>query len=162
MNSYQTTEDLQKIQAAAFYLKTRINQLKNSLILYDPDQIVNVPFNDFRKDVKKSLQFFPEVNKWMNSFHTDFIEYTRDQVYAELDRELARIDAELSDLTDVPPIKKRVRHYRTKQGYEAAQAEISALAAKVLAPMTPREQWRLVQGVMRKRRAKERALSSAS
>ena len=157
MNSYQPTEDLQKIQAAAFYLKARINELKNSLILYDPDQIVNVPFNEFRKDVKKSLQFFPEVNKWMNSFHTDFIQYTRDQVYNELNRELERIGSELSSLTDVPPKPKRTRHYKSKQAYEQAQAEISALAAKVLAPMTSREKWRFVQSRMRIKIAREKA-----
>ena len=157
MNSYQPTEDLQKIQAAASYLKARIDKLKNTLVLYDPGQIVNVPFDEFRKDVKKSLQFFPEVNKWMNSFHTDFIQYTRDQVYNELNRELERIGSELSSLTDVPPKPKRVRHYKSKQAYEQAQAEISAYAAEVLRPMTAREQWRVVQGRMRVKVARERA-----
>lgn len=160
MNSYQPTEDLQKIQAAAFYLKARINELKTNLILYDPDQIVNVPFNEFRKDVKKSLQFFPEVNKWMNSFHTDFIQYTRDQVYNELNRELERIGSELSSLTDVPPKTKRIRHYKSKQHYEAARAEISAYAAQELRPLKGRELYRFVAARMRVKVAAERKLQS--
>lgn len=163
MDSYQTEEDYARILKAIDVIRAKIEECENKLVLYDPEQNANTPLDVFRRDVKASLQFLPEVNRRMNSLHTDFVTYTRDQVYAILNDTIERIDQVMANLTTTPlPKPKRIRHYRTKQAYEKSQAELSAYAAQILHPMTPREQWRLVQGVMRKRRAKERALSSAS
>ena len=158
MNSYQPTEDLQKIQAAAAYISRRIAELEEQLIMYEPTQIANTRLDAFREDVKTKLQFLPVVRGCMNSLHTDFISYTRDDVLAimrDMKKELVEV---LSTLTDVPPPKpKRIRHYQSKQAYEQAQAEISAYAAKMLAPMTDREKWRCFQARMRAKVAKEKA-----
>ena len=162
MNSYQPTEDLQKIQAAAAYISYRINELEDQLIMYDPTQNANARLDAFREDVKTKLQFLPVVRGCMNSLHTDFISYTRDDVLAimrDMKKELVEV---LSNLTDVPPPKpKRIRHYKSKQHYEIAKAEISAYAAQVLRPMTPREKWSLIQGRMKKKARKERTVAVA-
>lgn len=154
MNSYQTTEDCQTIRNAGVYLKRRINDTLTALILYEPGQCVNGPLDAMRRDIKRTCGFLPEAVKLMNSFHTDFKRYERDQVYHMLQQELQRLDDTLADLTDVPPPKPK-RKYRRRKSYKMSN-EISQLIEKYSQPV-PFE--RRVQQTLARMRRKARISS---
>lgn len=149
MNSYQTPEDAEKIRTAGVYLKRRINDTLTALILYNPGQCVNGPLDAMRRDIKRTCSFMPEAVKLMNSFHTDFKQYERDQVYHMLQQELQRLDDTLADLTDVPPPKPK-RKYTRRKPYKVSN-EISQLIEKAMAPVPFEKRVRITLARMRRR-----------
>ena len=160
MNSYQSTEDAQKIRTAGVYLKKRINDTLTALIMYEPGQCVNGPINVMRRDIKRACGFMPEAVKLMDAFHTDFIRYERDQTYSMLQLELQRLNDTLADLTDVPPPKPKRKYHRHKP-YKVSN-EISMLIEKALQPVPFEKRVRQTLARMRRKARNEKLAAAAT